>query len=31
MTKYFDFRLNHRFLMLPKEIKKLMKIDKLEN
>ena len=31
MAKYFEFRLNHKFLKLPKEIKKLMKIDKLEN
>ena len=31
MAKYFDFRLNHKFLKLPKEIKRLIEIDKLEN
>jgi len=27
MAKYFDFRLNHRFLKLPKEIKKLVELN----
>jgi orotate phosphoribosyltransferase-like protein len=28
MAKYFDFRLNHKFLKLPKEIKKLVELNK---
>jgi hypothetical protein len=33
MAKYFDFRLNHKFLKLPKEIKKLveLKISKIRH
>ena len=27
MAKYFDFRLNHKFLKLPKEIKKLVELN----
>jgi hypothetical protein len=26
MAKYFDFRLNHKFFKLPKEIKKLVEL-----
>jgi len=28
MAKYFDFRLNHKFLKLPKEVKKLVQLNK---
>jgi len=28
MAKYFDFRLNHKFLKLPKEIKNLVELNK---
>jgi hypothetical protein len=31
MAKYFDFRSNHKFLKLPKEIKKLVELKQENN